>query len=102
MKRDQILLDSSVFNTDALRRDLVKVLLRSDIATVEVSLDDDKLVIMASLKKTVLAESGLTNIKKDIVRYMTCKYMGVATFVSAGVSSENNKLTVLCLFELYE
>lgn len=102
MRRDQINLDSEMFNQANLRRDLIKLLLRSDIANVETSLDDDKLAIMVSLKKAVLSEESLASIKRDVVRFINTKFVGIMDYRSVGVALDNNRLVVICLFELIE
>ena len=102
MRRDQINLDSEMFNQANLRRDLIKLLLRSDIANVETSLDDDKLAIMVSLKKAVLSEESLAAIKRDVVRFINTKFVGIMDYRSVGVALDNNRLVVICLFELIE
>lgn len=102
MRRDQINLDSEMFNQATLRRDLLKLLLRSDIANVETSLDDDKLAILVSLKKSILSEESLAAIKRDVVRFINTKFVGIMDYRSVGVALDNNRLVVICLFELIE
>lgn len=102
MRRGQVTLDQYAFDEAAVRRDLLKTLLRSDIATVETSLDDDKFAIMISLKKPLVSEDSLNTIKRDVIRFLNAKYPVLMDFRSLGVAFENNKLAVICLFEMTE
>lgn len=102
MRRSQITLDEKAFDEAALRRDLLKVLLHVDIATVESSLEDDKFTVVISLKKTLLAESTLATIKRLIISFMDARYPDLMDFLSIGVAIDGSKLSVICLFELTE
>ena len=102
MRRTQINLTLDSIGLNSLKTGLTRYLIGHDVASVEVVLEDDRLSISASIKKPTTTIANLSGIAHDISKYVSAQYGELVVHVADGVGADNNKLEIICAFEVDE
>lgn len=100
MRRQQINLTTDPIGLNSLKTGLTRYLINHDVAFVEVSLEDDRLAVAATLKKSLATQNSISDLIREMNKYVRAQYDEILTHVTDGVVAENNKLQIICTFEV--
>lgn len=100
MRRQQTSLTDDPFDVATLKTGLLRYLIGHDVQSIDIALDEVRMSVSVTLKKSIAPVSILTDIIRDTNKYISARYGATVSHIVDGIVADGNTLQVICTFEV--